>query len=143
MPDLKPVVIDTNILFSSLLTTHSRFSEIIINSGYSFYICESVIIELFKHKERIIKLSRLDETEVVRLFYKLLRIVNVSKEVLIDSIIRQKAYELCKDIDPADTPHVALTLHLKRLLWTGDEKLKKGISQKEFFDFFDIETIGI
>jgi predicted nucleic acid-binding protein len=135
----QPVILDTNILFSALLHTQSQFTRIIVGSGRSFFICESTIVELFKHKERIVQLSRLSETEVIRLFYTLLRHVTVSKEELIDPASRKKAYELCADIDEADTPHVALTLHLDGLLWTGDKRLRKGLAQRGFDRFFEIQ----
>lgn len=137
MSSPKPVVIDTNILFSALLRSRSTFAQTILGSEHSFHICESVIVELFKHKEKLINLSRLSEEEVIRVFYIILRRVIISKEELIDQSVRQKAYKLCSDIDEADSPHVALTLKLGDLLWTGDRKLKKGLRKKGFNAFFD------
>lgn len=139
MPELQPIVIDTNILFSALLRRKSRFTRLILESDRVFFICESTIVELFKHKDRIVKLSKLSEAEVVRLFYTLLRRVTVSKEELIAPEVRRKAYELCVDVDEADTPHVALTMHLDALLWTGDKSLKEGLRQKGFDRFFTPE----
>ncbi len=136
MLSARPVVIDTNILFSALLSKKSGFVQTILGSGQTFYICESVIVELFKHKEKLVVLSRLSEEEVIRLFYTILRHVTISKEALIDRSFRQKAYELCANIDEADSPHVALTLKLDGLLWTGDKKLKTGLQNKGFTSFF-------
>ena len=45
---------------------------------------------------------------------------------------RKKAYEMCKDIDEADTPFVALALELDIPLWSGDKKLAKGLKDKKF-----------
>ncbi|MBE2197423.1 MAG: PIN domain-containing protein [Anaerolinea sp.] len=137
MPERQPIVIDTNILFSALLRSESHFTRTILGSGETFFICESAIVELFKHKERIVQISRLTETEVIRLFYILLRHVTIAKEDLIDPAIRHKAYELCLGIDEADTPHVALALHLNGLLWTGDKTLRQGLEKQGFDRFFD------
>lgn len=136
MPDSKPVVIDTNILFSALLRRQSHFTRTILGSGHAFFICESVIVELFKHKERIVQASQLTETDIIRLFYTLLRHVTVFKEELIEPTIRRQAYELCVDIDEADAPHVALTIHLDGVLWTGDKTLKQGLEKRGFDRFF-------
>lgn len=136
----RPVVIDTNILFSCLLKNQSEFSLLIFGTPNEFYICESVVIEMFKHKERILTLSRLDEADIVRLFYNLLRNITVYREILIAPSIRERAYELCKSIDPADSPHVALTIHLNGVLWTGDKKLKKALRLKGFHSFFEAEA---
>lgn len=132
----EPVVVDANILFSALLRQDSKFTQLLLTSKHPFFVCEATIVELFKHKERIIALSKLSETEVVQLFYLLLRHLTVAKEQLIPPIVRRQAYALCADIDEADTPHVALTLHLGGLLWTGDRRLKTGLEQKGFHAFF-------
>jgi predicted nucleic acid-binding protein len=137
MSSLKPVIIDTNILFSALLRSQSTFAQTILGSEHSFYICESVIVELFKHKEKLVRLSHLTEEEIIRVLYTILRHVTISKEQLIEPSIREKAYGLCSDIDEADSPHVALALQLGGLLWTGDSKLKNGLRKKGFDAFFD------
>ena len=137
----KPIIVDTNILFSALLRRDSSFSTTILGTNYSFFICEAAIVELFKHKEKIIRLSKLSDEDIVHLFYVLLKRVSVFKEVLIEPSIRRRAYELCKDIDEADTPHVALTLHLNGLLWTGDKKLKAGLGKLGLEFFFEPERL--
>ncbi len=137
MAELKPVVVDTNILFSALLRDDSTFARVLLGSDRTFAICESVIVELFKYKEKIVRLSKLDEEQVVRLYYTLVRHLTISKEDLIEPAHRQRACELCSDIDPADAPHIALALQLDGLLWTGDAKLKSGLAKKGFAAFFD------
>jgi len=132
-----PVVIDTNIFFSALLSQDSRFATLIQRSDYRFFICEYVVIELFKHKEKIAQHSRLSEEELLLLYYNLLRKVTIYKEDLISPENRRSAFTLCQDIDEADTPHVALTLELGGLLWTGDKKLRDGLREEGFTRFFD------
>lgn len=132
-----PVVIDTNIFFSALLSQDSRFATLIQRSDFRFFICEYVVIELFKHKEKIAQYSRLSEEELLLLYYNLLRKVTIYKEDLISPENRRSAFTLCQDIDEADTPHVALTLELGGLLWTGDKKLRAGLREEGFTRFFD------
>lgn len=136
MPTQPPIIVDTNILFSALLSSQSSFTDVLLSSGYCFFVCEQVLVELFKRKEKLVKVSQLTEDEIVRIFQILLRRINLYKEDLIAPDNRASAYALCRDIDESDTPHVALTLELKGLLWTGDKKLKEGLIKKGFSQFF-------
>ena len=55
----------------------------LLTSEHAFLVCESTIVELFKHKEKIVSSSKLSETDIVRLFYLLLQQLTVYREVLI------------------------------------------------------------
>jgi predicted nucleic acid-binding protein len=136
----EPVVVDTNILFSALLSGGSRFTEVLLTSDRRFLINELVLMELFKHKERIVQLSALSDDGVVLLFYELLRELELFKEELVAPAARSRAFSLCQDVDVTDAPHVAITLEIEGLLWTGDEKLKEGLRAKGFNRFFEPPT---
>lgn len=133
----EPVVVDTNVLFSALLRRSARFTEVLLTSDRRFLINELVVVELFKHKEKIVRLSRLGDEDVVHLFYELLRELELFKEELVAPPNRAKAAELCQDVDLTDAPHVAIALETGGLLWTGDEKLKQGLRAKGFTRFFE------
>ncbi|MBI2488077.1 MAG: PIN domain-containing protein [Deltaproteobacteria bacterium] len=130
MNENKPVIVDTNILISILLRKKSTFLETLRSAKYQFYICESTIIELFKHKDRIIEYSELSEDKITKVYYFLLKRVNIFKEDLIEKSNWERAYKLCKDVDETDTPFVALTLELNGLLYSGDKKLKNHLKRK-------------
>jgi predicted nucleic acid-binding protein len=83
MPELPPVVVDTNIVFSALLSRSSTFADLLLTSNYRFYVCELVVVELFKQKDKLIRASRLSEDEIVRVLYTLLRHLHLYKEDLI------------------------------------------------------------
>jgi predicted nucleic acid-binding protein len=134
--DTQKIVVDANILFSALLRDNTAYSRVILDTTRTFYICEPTFIELFKHKERIVRYRKLEEEGVIRILYALLRHLHIYKETLIDAEIRRRAVVLCQDIDPMDTPQVALTLHLGGLLWTGDKRLQMGLTAKGFTAFF-------
>ena len=137
MAEIKPVIVDTNILFSALLSSQSSFAETLLKSEHQFFVCEQILVEMFKHKEKIAKLSKLPESDLIQLFYILLKRLNLFKEDLISHENRKKAFELCRDVDETDTPHVALTLELDGSLWTGDKVLKEGLRLKGFNQFFE------
>jgi len=48
-----------------------------------------------------------------------------------------RAAELCREVDPADAPIVALALTLDAWLWTGDRKLRSALERRGFTAFFD------
>lgn len=133
----KPIIVDTNILISAFLQKNSPFSKILQSEEFQFYICEVTIIELFKHKEKIIKLSDLSEDELTKVFHSILKKLTLFKEDLIEKLHWNKAHKLCKGIDETDTPFVALTLELNGLLFTGDKKLATKLKAKGFDSFFE------
>ena len=92
----KPVIVDTNILFSALLSSESAFTKLLMTSERRFFVIEQVLVELLKHKEKIVNQSRLSEDEVVRLYQVLLKRLTLYKEDLIAEKNRQAAYELCQ-----------------------------------------------
>lgn len=132
----KSVVVDTNVIFSALIPKASNIRDLLFESNIIFYAPNYLITEMYKHKEKLIKNSKLNESE----FHLYLNgIIEKIQFVPIDFISiksRQKAYDLCKDIDVKDTPFIALTIELKLSIWTGDIKLKNGLRSKGFNDFF-------
>jgi predicted nucleic acid-binding protein len=131
-----PVVIDTNILFSALLAADGRIHQTLFRSGDRFRICETALVELFEHKERILSITRLTAEEVTGMYHRVLGRVEIFPEALIPVEAWSRAVVLCSGIDSDDVPHVALTLTLNGLLWTGDRKLRRGLASKGFDSFF-------
>lgn len=115
----EPVVVDTNIVFSALLHSGGRFTEVLLTSNRRFVVNELVLVELFKHKEKVVRLSRLTDEDVVHLFYELMRALELLKEALVDPANRARAIELYRDSDVTDAPHAAIALETEGLLWTG------------------------
>lgn len=137
---MKPIILDTNILFSVLLEPNSPLSRSFFESSYQIFGPETLFLEIFEHKEKIIHFSKIPEAELLTLFYKALKKIHLFKEELISTDLMKQAYDLCQSIDPSDTPVVALTLELRGLLWTGDKKLKKSLKAKKFNHFFEINS---
>ena len=62
------IVIDSNIIFSALLTTDSKFLTIIMDDENKFVAPYFLFIELFKHKEKILKLTKISEEQLLIIF---------------------------------------------------------------------------
>jgi len=70
---------------------------------------------LFKHKEKIIQASKLEEDEILELLYSILEKLEVVDGRNIPLKYRKEAYNLTKGIDLTDAIFVALVLFLTDL----------------------------
>ena len=80
MSNHQPIIIDTNIVFSALLKKNSNFSQIIVFSDYDFFVNEQMLVEIFKYKEKILKLTNLSEDKLMEAYKILIKRLNLYKE---------------------------------------------------------------
>jgi predicted nucleic acid-binding protein len=106
-------------------------------SDIEFYCPNYLISEIFKHKERLIKASKVGEDEVYELLEKTLQKINFVNEEFISTENMIQAHRFCNDIDEKDTLFVALSLEFDAAFWTKDDILKNGLIKKNFNNFFD------
>ena len=131
------IVVDTNILFSSLLSKSTSLRAVLLDSReHVFYSPNITYVELFKYKEKIIRYSKLSEEEVLTDLEHLINKINFVNREVISTASYQKAYEYCKDTDVKDTPFVALAIEFGAKYWTGDLKIKEAIRKKGFNELF-------
>lgn len=78
----------------------------------------------------------------MRFYHVLLPHLTLFKEDLIAPEHWQTAWALCREVDEADTPHVALSLELDAPLWTGDKRLREGLEARGFTRFFPLGGAG-
>ena len=128
------IVIDTNIVFSALISSRSMIPEIIIApySNFKFYTSDYLFDELEEHKGKLQKSSKLTEKEIERARTELFKYINTISLSIIPQKIWQEAEELTFDIDPDDISFVALSIFLNAYLWTGDKILYNGLKNKGF-----------
>ena len=131
------VVIDTNLVFSAMIPRASEIREILFESNIKFYSPNILITEIYKHKDKLIKHSKLNESEFYLYFNGIIELIKFSPTDFIGLESRQKAYDLCHDVDIKDTPFLALSIELAIPLWTGDKKLKEGLRKKGFQNFYE------
>jgi len=128
------IVVDTNIVFSGILNTNSTIGKLLTHSAspFRFYTCNYLRTEITRHRSKLLKLTKLrvdSLEELERLVTAKLTFIN---EELLPEKLLIKTEQLLADIDPDDTPFVALAKHLKGKLWTGDKPLYEGLKAKGF-----------
>ena len=133
----KSVVVDTNLIFSALIPKASKIREVLYESKLTFFAPNFLITEIYKHKDKLINNSKLNEPEFYLYFNGIIEKIQFLPIEFISIESRQKAYDLCKDIDVKDTPFVALSIDLNLPIWTGDKKLKDGLRSKGFNRFYN------
>ena len=135
---MTPVVFDSNIFFSSLRSKNSALLRQLEKRGeFVFYTPNFLVVEIFKHRERLRAKSKLTEDEFMELLNLLLREIRFFSETMISSNNLYRAWILVRDVDPKDHLFVALALELEAELWTRDQVLKSGLLKKGFNNFFD------
>lgn len=123
------IIIDSNIVFSSILNIESRISDLLLNSAgrFEFFTCEYLREEISGHRVKIMELTGFNETELFEIQHLLYQHITFVSEIIIPFEFWQKAAELVRDIDINDISFVALSLFMNEKLWTGDKKLMEGL----------------
>lgn len=131
------VVVDANIAFRALARGRGDLRSAMASSAEELFAPFFVLIELYKHKERIQRQSGLTEEEVLTALHELCECMTFIREAEITVGTWVEACRLTKDVDPKDAPYVALTLHLGAKLWTDDAELKQGLRARGFDEFWE------
>lgn len=132
------VVIDTNLIFSALVSNASNIREVLFESNTTFCAPNFLIAEIFTHKDKLLKYTKLTESEFYLYFNGIIEQIKFIPTDFISIESRQKAYDLCKDVDLKDIPFIALSIELGIPIWTGDKKLKEGLKRKGFQNFYEL-----
>lgn len=133
------IVVDTNILFSEIRSANSKLRTVLLNDDFVLLAPNFIFIEIFKHKNKIFKNSKGSEDETYEFLNIILQRIHFINNSYVSKENRKKAFELCRDVDEKDTPFIAISLEYDAKLWTGDERLKKGLVKKGFDKFFNQE----
>ena len=128
------IVVDTNIIFSTLLNSNSTIGDLLFNSDkhFEFYSCSYMRYEIQKHWERLKKISKFTDEQLQVSYTQVLSKLKFINEEIIPVETWLASEQITKGIDIDDTDFVALTKFLKATLWTGDKVLYNGLKRLEF-----------
>jgi putative PIN family toxin of toxin-antitoxin system len=131
------VVVDTNIVFSAILNSQSRIGQILLCSDKTlrFYSPRFLQIEIQNHFQKIKYHTKLPDSEIHELINALFTKIHFISEEIIPRETLLNADKLTTNIDFDDVMFVALTMHLKCKLWTGDKGLINALKSKGFKKF--------
>jgi predicted nucleic acid-binding protein len=106
------IIVDTNIIFSVILNSNSTIGDLIFNSDahFEFYSCNYMRYEIEKHRDRLLKISKLSEERLDISYFQVLSKI-----------------KFINDID-----FEAFSKFMKTALWTGDKILYKGLTKHGF-----------
>jgi len=128
------LVVDTNIVISTLITPKSNLAKIIFQDlAKSKLIAPYFMFEEILNKyEKIQAISKITDNELKELIYLLFKRIDFIDNKLISFQNQKDAYNLVHDIDPKDLLFIALSIQTGYSIWTGDLKLHKGLRSKGF-----------
>jgi predicted nucleic acid-binding protein len=134
---MKTVVVDANIAFRSLTSKRGYLGSAHQPPAHIRFIAPRfVFVELFKHKERLVRATEHSEEDLLIALNTVMSRLEFTDESAIPLGIWVEASRLCAPTDPKDIPYVALALFHNADLWTKDEELKAGLRKREFDRFY-------
>ena len=101
-------------------------------SKFQFYSTEFVLDELEKYEAKLLKYSKLSDTQLKTSKVQIFKRLTLISDSAISIDHWKVAYDVLKDVDPKDVPFLATALSLDGVIWTGDKKLIEGLASKGF-----------
>jgi predicted nucleic acid-binding protein len=117
------LVLDSNIIFSALIKK-SITRDIILSDFFELYAPEYIFNEITKHKELLLKKSKLDRGDFDALLLLLQKHIHlVTKDKYNEKMAT--AEDILGNIDITDSPFLALALALNCSIWSNDGHFKQ------------------
>ena len=137
------IIVDANIVFSGLLNAKGKIGDLLINShGLLDFIAPDFLrIEIRKHYNRLIKISKLSKEGLVESEFQICKDITFISEEQISKANWLAAYDLVKDVDEKDIHYVAFSKQFNRKIWSGDRQLVRGLKRKDFEDFIRTDEL--
>ena len=126
------VIADSNIFYSALIAPNGEIAAILKDRNMQFIAPDFIIEEVIKAGWRKDKTEKKILAELKQLLEKItiIPLDEITKKNL------QDAFEIVKDVDKDDYAFVAVHLQFKHKIWSRDEALIKGLTEKGYGHFF-------
>lgn len=132
------VIADSNIFFASLIAPNGEIATILKDKNMQFLAPDYIIEEVKDHIDIIQKKRKKNKTKrqiLVDLDLLLKNIIIIPLEELSNKNI-QKAFSIVKDVDEDDYAFIAMHLQYKHKIWSRDEELINGLTERGYGHFF-------
>jgi len=128
------IVVDANIVFSSILNSNGKIGDLLINSYpfFSFIAPDFLRTEIYNHYDKLLKISNLTLEQLLEAEYHICKSIMFISEEQVNEESWLFANEIVADIDPKDIIYVAFAQQFNCKLWTGDKKLINGLTKKKY-----------
>ena len=130
------IVIDTNIIFAILGRIDSKYADAVLSGNHEIFCSTFLFVELFKHKERILKKSKLNEDDLLLQLHVILNSIKIVPVREVSTASYYKAFRICRHVDVKDIDFIALALEKKAMLWTKDKPIITAIQQSGIIELF-------
>lgn len=137
------IIVDSNILFSAILNTNSRYWSSFNRGGafFDFYGPKYARTEILRHQNKIKEIARMSDEEFLEAYELVFKIITILNHSILPEKHFRKAIEYCQDVDLDDAMFVGFSEYLNSKLWTGDKKLITGLKTKKFERIITTEEI--
>lgn len=137
------IIIDANIVFSGILNTKSKIGDLLINShkNIQFIAPDFLRNEIHQHYNKIAKLTGLSIEQIIESEYHICKNIYFISDLQIPPDTFHYAYNLVKNIDPKDSIYIAFAEHFHCKIWSGDQKLIRGLAKKKYHEFISTNEL--
>jgi predicted nucleic acid-binding protein len=137
------LIVDANIVFSSILNTNGKIGDLLINSRphLNFLAPEFLRLEIRNHYPKLSKISGLTLTQIQEAEFHIYKNISFISEEQIKVSHWIAAETLVADVDPKDSHYIAYSKQFRCKIWSGDKALIKGLAKKNFFNFVTTDEL--
>ncbi len=111
-------------------------ADVLLGQNYLIYAPQFLIVELFKHKERILKRSKSGANDLCDWLDVIIQKIDFVRNESVSNKNFYKAYTICADVDPKDITYLDLAIELKSPFWTKDKPIITAIQQSGIIELF-------